>query len=185
MVLPIFTVTAVISVFKGNIMNIFAVSADYVVCANYLDDKRANKMYVETVQILSTALNYYSPGIAPYKSTHINHPSNVWARTTRANWLWLLNHAIALKERNLRRSGKHHKTTDALNQILTLSNIIPDGELTPFSNNARNPEYDLDFTHLEVHLAYKTYLHARWKLDKLTPIWNGQLPELKGIEKFI
>ena len=48
-------------------------------------------MLLESAQLLCTAINVHG-GKAPYKTSHLNHPSNVWCRATKANWDWLFSH---------------------------------------------------------------------------------------------
>ena len=47
-------------------------------------------------------------------------------------------------------------------KIWRLASRLPSGS-TPFVNCARNKNLGIDFTHLEVHLAYRSYLVARWR----------------------
>ncbi|MEK9955017.1 MAG: hypothetical protein VW577_06375, partial [Pelagibacteraceae bacterium] len=49
-------------------------------------------MILEYAQLLSTAHHVLDGEDAPegiYKKTHVNHPSAVWARQNRDNYLWL------------------------------------------------------------------------------------------------
>ena len=68
-------------------MNIFYLSPDPAICAQYHVDKHAVKMILEYSQLLSTAHHVLDPDtdLAPYiyKPTHKNHPSAVWARASR------------------------------------------------------------------------------------------------------
>jgi len=47
---------------------------------------------------------------APYKPTHKNHPSCIWARQSRLNFEWLLEHVDCLCEEYTERYGKIHKS---------------------------------------------------------------------------
>lgn len=156
-------------------MNIFFTSPDPTECAEYLDDKRVNKMILETAQMLSTALRLsgYS-GDDVYKPTHANHPSNVWIRSSKANYEWAINHLKALGLEKQRRTGKGHKSLDLLEVFIKNKHLIKEGPLTPFANCAANKELNLDFKCLtDVHKAYKLYLKQRWLNDKKIPLWNG------------
>lgn len=147
-------------------MNIFAVDADPGVCARYLDDKRLVKMVLETTQLLCTAINEHG-GKSPYKTTHKNHPCAVWVRQTRCNYAWTLDLLAELCAEYTLRYGKTHKCEQYLLQLLAAASYIPDGDLTPFPNCARNKSLGLDFTSYDnVHLAYRDYLAARWANDK-------------------
>ena len=93
-------------------MNIFKTNEDPRIAAQEHCDKHVVKMCVEYAQLLSTAHRmidgemYYSLSknnrrIRRYKhpnkrldenlmkACHFNHPSNVWARETKGNYIWL------------------------------------------------------------------------------------------------
>lgn len=131
-------------------------------------------MCLETAQLLSSALRLYGySGDSLYKITHVNHPSNIWCRTTRGNYKWLLEHFKALCDEYTRRFGKTHASSKLLPIFEQNIDLIPDGERMPFSNNARNLTKGVDFTHIsDVTLAYRNYLTERWKGDKKQPKWS-------------
>lgn len=145
-------------------MQIFVVDKDYKKSANYLDIKRSNKMLIESAQMLCTAINM-NGGHAPYKSTHINHPCNIWTRTTLGNFMWLWNYANCLALRYYNRTGRVHKTATYLDEIYELGNIyIDDGPMTPFVNCTSHHKH-VD----NIYNAYKQELALKWTTDKLTP----------------
>ena len=148
-------------------MNIFVIDNDYERSAIYLDLKRANKMLIESAQMLCTAINI-NGGVAPYKSTHINHPCTVWTRTSLDNFTWLWNYANCLGIRYNNRTGRIHKTATHLPQILKLGNgYINHGPLTPFVNCTTN------FKHVDnIFDAYKYQLQEKWENDIRTPIFE-------------
>lgn len=163
---------------KGSFMNIFLTNSDPKQCARELDDKRVNKMILETAQMLSTALQTINPKIFEkvglYKPTHANHPANLWIRETRSNYLWALKYMQELLKIKFLATGKGHKSSDLIPLFKKYSFIIPEGELTPFTNCAANKTVGLDYKDLEVHEAYKKYLNERWKLDKIPPTWKNR-----------
>ena len=66
-------------------------------------------MILESAQILCTVHHYYGNGDnVPYKKTHLNHPSTVWARKGIPNYTWLYRHMIALGDEYTKRYGKVH-----------------------------------------------------------------------------
>jgi hypothetical protein len=176
-------------------MNIFFTSSCPEQCALDLDLKRVNKMILETAQMLSTALLVHRVGVAPnkdnkalysrlcndyglYKPSHANHPSNIWVRETRTNFIWALEHMKALYKVKLAATGKGHASSELIPIFEDLIEWIPEGELTPFANCAANQSVGVDFKHLEVHTAYRAYLSERWRLDKIEPKWyDGKEPE--------
>lgn len=158
-------------------MNIFFTSPDPRVCARNLDDKRVVNMTLESAQMLSTAL--HDVGVKDpllYKSTHYNHPVNKWVRQSRPNFLWLLEHLEALSKEYTHRFDKIHASSALIPACQHYKMLIPLRPLAPFPNCAKREDMGLDFTHLPVLEAYKTYLNARWKLDKLTPTWTNREP---------
>lgn len=155
-------------------MNIFCTSDCPIESAKFLDDKRCQKMVLESAQLLSTALrvNAYK-GDDVYKIAHLNHPSSRWCRATQGNYKWLLEHFRALCDEYTRRTGKTHASSKLLPIFEANVGLIPVGERMPFSNNARNLTKGVDFTHeTNVTLAYQLYLSSRWESDKREPKWS-------------
>lgn len=154
-------------------MNIFATSPCPSECAKYLDDKRVVKMCLETAQMLSTAINE-NGGKATYKSTHKNHPSCVWVRTSKANYNWTISHFICLLDEYTKRYNKTHKCSLLLKEFKNNIDLIPDGCLSPIPNCAANVSVGVSYKHVKnVYDAYKEYLCVRWETDKRTPTWYG------------
>jgi len=92
-------------------MNIFVLDKDPKVAAIQQFDKHVVKMVLESAQILCAA---FPDGAAPYKRTHYNHPSTVWARTCKPNYQWLLKHGLALAKEYTRRYEKTHKSQSVI-----------------------------------------------------------------------
>jgi len=93
-------------------MNIFYLSEDPRQAAKYMYNKHVVKMILESAQLLCTA-HIISDGEnadVPYKATHKNHPSAIWARESISNYIWLYDHMIALGNEYTRRYGKKHLT---------------------------------------------------------------------------
>lgn len=157
-------------------MNIFVTSSEPMECAQYLDDKRVVKMVLETAQMLSTAARECGyEGDDIYKSTHKNHPCNVWARETKQNYLWLLRHFQCLCAEYTHRYGKVHKSSLLYPSLLVLANMIPEGEMTPFANCAANDGLGISYKHIPcTFTAYRLYLADRWLHDKKKPTWHRE-----------
>jgi regulator of replication initiation timing len=100
-------------------MNIFVVHNHPRKAARMLCDKHVVKMALESAQMLCTAINE-SGGQAPYKSTHKNHPCNVWARETLGNFLWLYDHGLMLCDEYYSRFKKKHKCRDVMLKCIEL-----------------------------------------------------------------
>jgi hypothetical protein len=93
-------------------MNIFYLDKDPVKAAKHLYNKHVVKMVLESAQLLCTAhlLLDGEDADVPYKATHKNHPSAIWARESAANYAWLYDHMMAIGEEYTRRYGKKHLT---------------------------------------------------------------------------
>lgn len=159
-------------------MNIFVSDSSPFMSAIYLDDKRLNKMILETAQILSTAV-ILNGGKAPYKATHTKHPAVIWAASTKGNFDWLLNHGIGLGLEYQERFGKLHKSFSVILDILDkeLINYIPEGKQQPFANCTTNKDKGISFKHLNDPVeAYRAYLNARWQTDTRPPKWTKKEP---------
>ena len=109
-------------------MNIFALSECPVKSAQQMLDKHIIKMPTETCQMLHTNLQYMTfvlqqkkePSLAELKAfmkdkpseymkpAMLNHPSTIWARQSKANFMWLYQHGLALCEEYKHRYGKEH-----------------------------------------------------------------------------
>lgn len=124
-------------------MNIFYLDKDPDRAARSMINKHVSKMIVESGQLLSTAhrvldgiegiklsknnrrLKYWSHPDANldailYKSCFMNHPSGVWTRASRDNYMWLYNHLIGLGAEFKRRYKKNHLTITKLTQVLSV-----------------------------------------------------------------
>jgi len=112
-------------------MNIFYLHPEPKVCAQMHVDKHCIKMILEYAQLLSTAHRVLD-GIVTmgtsasgrkkntyrlmderdtilYSATHINHPSAVWVRQSKENYLWLHSLLCELSQEYTYRYGKVHK----------------------------------------------------------------------------
>jgi len=152
-------------------MNIFVVSPNQKECAQMLDDKRLQKMILESAQMLSAALHRHG-GNPPYKLSHKNHPCTLWTGDSRENYLW---HLHLLHEMHLeyvsRRSKSHKSYTDCFLTLKSQAILIPEGALTPFANCSL-------YKDKQVFDAYKMTMKNKWENDKIVPRWtNSSRPE--------
>lgn len=90
-------------------MNIFFLDRHPSLCAEYHYDKHVVKMILESAQLLSTA-HHLSDSVGPYKVTHANHPSAIWARSSVNHYSWLYCLMLSLGREYQHRYGKVHKT---------------------------------------------------------------------------
>lgn len=99
-------------------MNIFILDKDIEQCARYHCDQHVGKMVLESTQILCTALNKKGHE-TPYRSTHVKHPSVLWAEESLDNFRWLAELAAALNTEFCWRFDrqKDHSSMQVLRQI--------------------------------------------------------------------
>lgn len=92
-------------------MNIFMLHECPEASVKPFYNKHVTKMVLETAQLLCTAHHVYGNGEnVPYKPTHLQHPSTIWARENTANYNWLFCHFIALCTEYTKRYGRTHLT---------------------------------------------------------------------------
>ena len=110
-------------------MNIFYLDKDPGKSARAMTDKHVVKMVLESAQLLCAAhrildgketesigksgrkrkswvLGDQDKERDLYKVTHYNHPSSLWVRESRSNYLWLFSHFAALAAEYYIRYGK-------------------------------------------------------------------------------
>jgi len=178
-------------------MNIFYLDHDVTKCAEMHNDKHVVKMILEYAQLLSTAHRVLdgvelsglsasgrkkkfwtladSRDYTLYKATHIHHPSAVWVRQSKENYLWLANMLLALCEEYTYRYGKVHKTErDGLVNVLlkNIPNNIADSNFTqptPAMPDEVKIAGDSIKSYRNYYINNKTHL-ASWK-KRRTPGW--------------
>lgn len=157
-------------------MNIFATDPNPIIAASHLDDKRVIKMVLESAQMLCTALHIHGAShLAKYKSTHVNHPSNVWCRENNSNYGWLLMHFKALADEYAFRTGKIHKTSLLFPDLYIGATYLLKGKLTDIPNCAARTDMGISYKHIsDTYEAYRLYLIDRWSKDKLKPKWTNR-----------
>lgn len=142
-------------------MNIFYTHSCPVASAMWLDDRRANKMLVESVQLLCTALRHYGADDSRlYRATHVNHPCTRWVRASRQHWMWLWYHAYALAVRYHATRGRTHASEKVLKFCATLADTIPIGGWT------EPPQVVAERCVLTTD-GYKRELERKWNNDTI------------------
>jgi len=108
-----------------------------------------------------------------YRATHQNHPSAIWVRQSKQNYMWLHGLLVELCKEYTYRYGKTHKT-QAIGLVDALSvspNNIPDSEFTP-PTPAMPDECKLEdslSSYRNYYNNFKTHL-ASWK-KRGAPEW--------------
>lgn len=152
-------------------MNIFFLHQNPKKCARYHLDRHVVKMILETCQLLCTAIWVYG-GTAPYKKTHENHPSAIWARANKENWKWLKSLGIALCEEYTFRYGKIHLSQEILESLKVPK--LPEGKFFPptpampneYKCNSSLISYRKYYAFGKKHLHFFKTRHA-WKNRKI------------------
>ena len=112
-------------------MNIFILDRNPVLAAQYQCNKHVVKMVLESAQILCSVRWHYGL-TAPYKETHKNHPCVLWAKKSKQNYLWLVEHFRALLDEYTFRYEKRHACERIYTEIEVPPSKIPDEGLTNF-----------------------------------------------------
>jgi hypothetical protein len=137
-------------------MNIFYLSEDPRKAATMMYNKHVVKMILESAQLLCTA-HVVSDGDkadVPYKVTHKNHPSAIWARESVSNYVWLYDHMIALGEEYTRRYGKKHLTILKCSGVLSKApQNVTKVDLTPMPQ-CMPDQYKVEGNSVEAYWNY-------------------------------
>ena len=164
-------------------MNIFYLDPNPKIAAQMMCDKHVIKMILESAQMLCTAHRVldgddYADKYSLYKMVHKNHPSTIWVRSGRLNYLWLYNHMRALMQEYTYRYGKIH-ASERLNMGLSGRPQNMD-ENAPFTDppQCMPDQYKNEKSTVQ---AYQNYYHgekarfAEWRLGQ--PDWwkGGEL----------
>lgn len=154
-------------------MNIFVLDLDVKKCAKYHVNRHCTKMIVEYAQLLCGVHHVVESGYEiPYKLSHKNHPSAIWARECVENYIWLCDLGLELCEEYTYRYEKRHKSQDVIEWcLLHTPKLIEKGDMTPFAL-AMPDECKVD----DAVQSYRTYYMAEkrsianWK-NRETPEW--------------
>ena len=175
-------------------MNIFYTNEDPKVCAQEHVDKHCVKMILEYAQLLSTAHRLID-GVqfvgksktgrkqtryvlsddresTLYSATHINHPSAVWCRQSKANYVWLFDLFEELLYEYTYRYGKIHATQRLLEVLREPPHMIGDSPFTE-PTPAMPDDYKVPGNSKKSYHAYINTDKRRmfsWK-KRETPTW--------------
>ena len=180
-------------------MNIFYLDHNPKVCAEMHCDKHCVKMIIEYAQLMSTAHRVldgqeyfgltangrkikrwrmpdekYENGLM--KASHVHHPSNVWVRASKANYVWLNQMWNHLLLEYTHRYGKRHACADRMEVLYAWPENIPD---LPFTEPTPAMPDDCKITGNSLASYHKYYIERKVKFAKWTkrnvPLWyqNG------------
>ena len=113
-------------------MNIFYLHKDPREAARLQYNKHVVKMILESAQMLCTAHHCYGnkwqKENVPYKQAHLNHPSTIWARRSKATYMWLYKHMMGLGYEYWLRYGKQHLSISKCSMFLSKPPVHIQGE---------------------------------------------------------
>ena len=146
-------------------MNIFYLHEDPQLAASYMYDKHKVKMILESAQMLCTAHHCYGNAVqklnVPYKQAHLNHPSTIWARKSRATYRWLYLHMIALGHEYTKRYGKTHLTITKCAKFLNIPPVHIQGNEWSEPPQAMPDEYKRPSA---IHGYWNYYINDKFKV---------------------
>jgi hypothetical protein len=167
-------------------MNIFATNVNPTIAAKELCDQHCrSKMQIESAILLQHCFDNSTLLHAPKTQKgasrkagggYFNHPCAVWVRKSKENFLWLVEHALAMfDERDYRwPSSKEHFTKTFIvwcGNNANSTKFCPKGQLTEFAiaiNQDMNCRKVMGFNQLSVLQQYQQYI----KLDKPFATWT-------------
>jgi hypothetical protein len=143
--------------------------------AKYAMNCHKIKMCCETTQILHTALRHV--GLKErwlYKQFNPKHPSCIWTMQSRQNFLWLIEHGIALCKEYTFCYKKIHKCEEMIIKAKKYSHLIVDIPETPqllampdkFRTNDPVHSYRLYYAGAKANMK-----RAGWKYPAEEPYW--------------
>lgn len=106
-----------------------------------------------------------------YGLTHSNHPSAIWSRENRSNYLWLYQLYAACLQEYTHRYGKTHLSASLLDFLASPPRNIPAGELTEFPQ-AMPPQFKVPNDPIAAYKAF--YVGSKFRFAKWT---NRAVPE--------
>jgi hypothetical protein len=92
-------------------MNIFVTDPCPIKAAKNLANKHSSRMPLETAGMLAFAFGEDQCVVANKRSNrHYKHPASIWARQSRENFEWLLEHGMEQSKEYRRRYKREHKS---------------------------------------------------------------------------
>lgn len=147
-------------------MNIFVLSWIIENCVIYHCDKHVIKMILETTQLLSTCQHVANSNNAEvwlsenkiYKKTHHNHPSSIWTRECRENYIWLCHLGLALCKEYDYRYDKSPHSHACYSKLIFLITHVP-STLPSNSGIITTPKMAMPdkYKSADPILSYRTY----------------------------
>jgi len=175
-------------------MNIFYLHHDPEKCAMFHNNKHVVKMILEYGQIMSTSHRLLDGTLYSdktknnrnirrwrlpdwrenilWKASHIDHPSNLWARSSTENYMWLYLLWLNLLKEYTYRYGKNHSAERMINIFKMPPNNISNKEFTeptPAMPDIYKVSEDSIRSYINYYNGAKQHL-AQWK-NRQIPDW--------------
>jgi len=178
-------------------MNIFYLSNNPKTCAQMHNDSHCSKMIIEYAQLMSTAhrvldgTEYYDRTkngrrikrwrmdddvmeTTLYKASHIKHPSGIWTRKSKQNYLWLYDMWTELNTEFMWRYEKNvpHESYRKLHEVLATppKHMYDSGFCEPFPAMPDDVKNESSIkSYMDYYIKYKQHL-AKWKKRGM-PFW--------------
>jgi hypothetical protein len=177
-------------------MNLFILSLDPARAAEEMMDKHVNKILLEAVQMLCTAMRVLEPELPEsvanslYKLAHKNHPVTIWCRTSRANFIWTLDLVDGLHAEWKYRYGhpetkihKSYQVAQILRANIPTDDKFPCAEscgITPFAlampDQYKDPEGDAIKSYRAYYMSPEKRRIATWTKRRSAPEWWVHVP---------
>lgn len=120
----------------GDKMNIFILDKNPRTAATMMIDKHVIKMPLESLQMISTNLDYLGFN-SPYRPVMLLHPCTLWAKRSKQNMQWLVEHFKSLCIEYTLRYDKIHKCQQVFgkyeDEVNKMIDSLQDKGLTPFA----------------------------------------------------
>jgi hypothetical protein len=171
-------------------MNIFYLDPNPKICAEMHVDKHVCKMVIEYAQLLSTTHRvldgemYIGKTVNNrnikrwrllddrearlMKPTMMNHPSAIWLRQSRDNYIWLYNMWCELQKEFTYRYGKIHATARLLPDLARVPDKCPVGKFTEPTPAMPDECKILGNSLKSYHIYYVTKKEHLWS-------WSGKI----------
>lgn len=167
-------------------MNLFILSLIHREIAESMMDKHVSKILLEAVQMLCSAKRVLTPGDVEvneklYKMAHKNHPVTIWCRTSKTNYVWVLDLVDALhvewKYRYEHPESKMHKSylvAQELRRHIPSDDVFPQKGMTPFA--LAMPDQYKDYadpveSYRRYYMSEEKQKIASWKKLREKPEW--------------
>ena len=180
-------------------MNIFYLDPDPKTCAEMHVNKHVVKMIIEYAQLMSTAHRIldgqeYIDKTANgrnikrwrmadsefetrlYKASHVNHPSGVWCRANKENYIWLNRMWHYLMIEYTHRYGRQHETSKLSDLLYLTPKNIPNGsfyEPTPAMPDECKVPGDSLASYHKYYVERKNHFAVWTKRE--TPTWYKEM----------